>query len=65
MFDKKNEGSITLEELHIIVKGLNRSPQDVSEIMHQYSIDPNQRIDFETFLLIMTSIERIIKSSSA
>lgn len=55
IFDKDNDGSITMVELRNVMKTLNQEPsdQELNEMIAEVDIDGNGKIDFEEFVNLM------------
>ncbi|XP_078671421.1 neo-calmodulin-like [Branchiostoma floridae x Branchiostoma belcheri] len=58
LFDKDGDGTITVEELGTVLHDLGQfsSEEDLNELLHDLDADGNLTIDFEDFVVILSSI---------
>ncbi|XP_066279454.1 calmodulin-beta-like isoform X1 [Branchiostoma lanceolatum] len=58
LFDKDGDGTITIEELGTVLHDLGQfsSEEDLNELLHDLDADGNLTIDFEDFVVILSSI---------
>ena len=56
MFDQNGDGSISKDELKVVMKSLgqNASDENIREILHEVGCTNNDSIDYPEFLTMMT-----------
>ncbi|KAJ1993743.1 hypothetical protein H4R33_000535 [Dimargaris cristalligena] len=61
LFDKDNDGSISIAELDAALKAAGQSPnlKDLQETIRQADADGDGRVDFEEFVVMMTTGEQL------
>jgi calmodulin len=55
MFDRNNDGVITAEELHTVMKSLGENPSEseVQEMIYEVDLEGKGSINFQEFLIMM------------
>ncbi|XP_078173050.1 calmodulin-like [Carex rostrata] len=64
LFDKDNDGCITMHELRTVIKQLGQNPteEDVQEMIREVDADGNGTVEFNEFLALM---ERKLKETDS
>lgn len=57
MFDKQKTGFVGIPDLQTIIQSLDRDPQEALDLAEELNFDPNGKMSFEEFLVIMKNLE--------